>query len=199
MPKKILAINGSYRRSGATAQAVAEVLEGAREAGALTETVDLAQERIEFCTNCRACTQQPGEKRGACPIEDEMGALLDRVEAADALVLAAPVNCFNLTAVTRRFMERLTVYAYWPWGAGGPKYRRAKPSKKAVLITSSAMPAPLGRLFTGAMRALKLMARTVGAEPAGSMFIGMSSVRERPELTAAEKNKARALGRRLAA
>ncbi len=41
MPKKILAINGSYRRGGVTAQALAEALAGAREAGAETGTVDL--------------------------------------------------------------------------------------------------------------------------------------------------------------
>ncbi len=198
MPKKVLAINGSYRRGGVTAQALAEALAGAREAGAETETVDLAETDIKFCTNCRACTQAPGGGRAACVLEDGMNAVLDKVDAADGLILAAPVNCFNVTAVTRRFMERLVVYAYWPWGMAAPKYRITVTGKKAALITSSAMPALLGRVFTGAVRALKYTARAVGAKAEGTLFIGLAGMKEHPELTAGERRRARALGRRLA-
>lgn len=199
MAKKIVAITGSYRRGGITDQAAAEAAAGARSAGAGVEIINLLDRHIEFCTNCRACTQEPGAARGACVLADDMAGILDQVDAADGLILAAPVNYFNVTALMRRFLERMAVYAYWPWGAGGPRLRIKDKTKKAVLITSTAMPSPLGRLFTGAIRALNYAAANVGAERSGTMFIGLSSLVPEPVLTEKEKQKARALGRRLAA
>ncbi|HOI42337.1 MAG TPA: flavodoxin family protein [Elusimicrobiales bacterium] len=195
---KIMAITGSYRRGGATDQAAEAVLAGAREAGAETLVINLLDSNIEFCDNCRACCQSPGEKRGTCHRKDDMAAILDSMDSADGLVLAAPVNCFNVTAIFRRFMERMMPYAWWPWGAGAPRMR-LKARRPAALITSSAMPSLAGRVATGAMRALKGTARAAGFRPAGSLFIGMSSMKREPSLTAGELKKARSLGRRLAA
>ena len=62
------------------------------------------------------------------------------MESADALVLAAPVNNMDVTAVTRAFIERMVGYMHWPFGADAPKLRIERPRKHAVLITSSAMP-----------------------------------------------------------
>lgn len=195
----MIAVNGSYRRAGVTVQALEEALAAAREAGAETERVNLLDAKIEFCTNCRGCMQDPGPKRGLCPLNDEMAGILDRLEAADGVIFGAPVNCFNVNAVTRRFMERMGPYAYWPWGAAAPKYRTGVGGKKAALVTSTAMPAFFGRFLTGSVRALKYCARGIGAEVTGIMFTGLAAMRERPQLTEAEKRKARALGRRLAA
>lgn len=194
---KIVAITGSYRRGGVTEQAAEAVLAGAREAGAETRSINLLDNKIEFCNNCRSCTQEPGEERGACVLRDDMADILDAADAADGLVLAAPVNCFNVTAIFRRFMERTLPYAWWPWGAGAPKMRlRAR--RPAVLITSSAMPSLFGLFATGAMRALRGTASALGFRPAGSIFIGMASLRKDPAPSARELKKARALGRRLA-
>lgn len=198
MAKKIIAVTGSYRRGGITDQAVAEALEGARGAGAETEIINLLDRRVEFCNNCRSCCLEPGEKRGPCVMDDDMESILAAMDAADGLILAAPVNCFNVTAVFRRFMERMLPYAYWPWGQAAPKMR-LRPARRAVVITSAAMPAFLGRFMTGAMRALKSTARAAGFRPAGSLFIGMASMKEAPTLSGGEKRAARSLGRRLAA
>ncbi|MCX5791332.1 MAG: flavodoxin family protein [Elusimicrobia bacterium] len=197
MAKKIVAVIGSYRRGGITAQAVNEAAAAAREAGAEVELIDLLDKRIEFCTNCRACTQAPGVKRGECVLSDDMAGILDKLDAADGLILAAPVNYFNVTALARRFLERMIVYDYWPWGAVAPKLRINKPSKKAVLITSSAMPSLIGRLFTGALRALNYAAASVGAKKAGTLLVGIASLDEKQTLTEKERRKARALGRLL--
>lgn len=198
MAYRILAINGAYRRGGMIDQAVEAACAAARAAGAETETLLLAGADINFCLNCRACTQKPGEGRGECVQQDGMAALLARADAADALIIAAPVNFFNVNALTRRFMERLVPGGYWPWGAPAPKMR-FKPSKKAVLITSSAMPSLAGRLATGAMRALKAAAEGLRAKPAGTLFIGMAALEERPVLSAWDRRIAERLGRRLAA
>ena len=111
-------------------RAVEAVLEGAREKGAETRTFHLTEQHIEFCTNCRQCTQTPGEERGQCAQQDDLEPMLEEIEAADAVVLASPVNYYNVTAIFRRFLERLLGYTYWPWGQAAPKGRKTKAGKE---------------------------------------------------------------------
>jgi multimeric flavodoxin WrbA len=197
MGRKVVGIVGSYRKGGAVDRLVGAVLEGARERGAETEKIYLLDRQLEFCRNCRTCTQSPGIDPGRCVHDDDMRDLLARCAQADALVLGAPVNLYNVNALTRRFMERLACMAYWPWGQGGPAMRIKTPGKKAVLIATGAMPGVMGRLLTGAMRALRVTARALGAKPVSTMFVGMVAQRERPVLSRRALSRARAAGLKL--
>ena len=199
MAKRILGIVGSYRKNGTIDSLVTEVLTSAEEHGALTEKIYLLDKNIEFCTNCRTCTQKPGAERGLCVHRDDMADILDRYNFSDGIVLGAPVNCFNLNALTRRFMERLVCLTFWPWGQPGYKLRNKVKGKKAVLITSSAMPAFMGRIFTGAPRALRLIAETMGAKPVSMLFAGLSAQKEKPVVSDKMIRQAREAGRKLAA
>ena len=60
-----------------------------------------------------------------------MESILTQIEDADALVLGSPVNCGNVTAIFRRFMERLMVYSYWPWNRPAPSGRTKKFDKES--------------------------------------------------------------------
>jgi len=199
MGRKVLAIVGSYRRGGITDTLVDEALASAREHGAETEKIILIERHIKFCRNCRTCTQEPGGERGRCVHDDDMDGILAQCDHADALVLASPVNFFNVTAVTRRFMERLVCAAYWPWGKPGPEMRKKEKTKQAVLITGSAMPGFLGRLFTGAVRALRITAEMLGAKPIATIFSGLGASAEKQAPSAKALRKAREAGRKLAA
>jgi hypothetical protein len=72
-------------------------------------------------------------------------------------------------------MERLIVYAYWPWGAAAPKLRKKLATKRAIVITSSAAPALIGRLFFGSIKGLKSSATMIGAKPVRDVCIGLAS------------------------
>lgn len=196
---KVIGIVGSYRKGGVIDALVTAALAGAQERGAQTEKIYLTDQHIEFCTNCRKCTQEPGAEPGKCIHQDDMRAILERCRTSDGLVIGAPVNFFNVNAVTRRFMERLICLSYWPWRQGGPTMRDKAKSRKAALITSSAMPAPLGRVFTGALRALRLGAETMGAKPVASVFVGMMGQKEKPTVPTRALERARAAGRKLVA
>ena len=198
MITKVVAIVGSYRRGGTIDSAVTAVLEGAREKGAETVTIYLTDKHIEFCTNCRQCAQEPGEERGKCVQQDGLEPILQEIESANAVVLASPVNCYNATAIFRRFLERLLGYCYWPWGKAAPQARKTKPSRKAVLVASSAMPGFMIPLATGAAKALRLSAAMLGARPVGSMWIGL--VGGEPDYVLPERirKRVRQLGWRLA-
>lgn len=197
MKTTVIGIVGSYRRGGAIDRLVSAALEGAHGKGAETEKVYLADVPIEFCRNCRACTQRPGTEPGQCVHSDGMRDLLERCLKADGLVLGAPVNFFNVNALTRRFMERLVCLAYWPWGQGSPRMRVAGTDKGAVLIAASAMPAAMGRVLTGALRALRLTARTLGAKPVASVFAGLAAQHEKPDVSRRALQRALAAGRKL--
>jgi multimeric flavodoxin WrbA len=197
MGKKIIAIVGSYRKGGIIDSAIDEILRASAEKGAETEKIYLIDQQIEFCTNCRKCTQAEGPRRGKCVQKDGMDMLLTKIEQADGLVIGSPVNFFNVTAVTRRFIERLICYAFWPWGQKGPTVRNKEKRKKAVVVTASAMPALLGKFFTGSLRILKITAETLGAKPIGALNIGMAALHEKQELTPAVVKKAKLLGHRL--
>ena len=191
---RILAINGSYRDDGITDQAVAVALEALRDEGVAAELVNLREYPIEFCLNCRECTQQPGTDPGRCVLDDGMHGLIEKIEAADAYILASPTNFNSVTALFKRFMERLVAYAYWPWDKPYPKSRKqGLPVKKALLISSSAAPTWLGRLFFNTAGQLKIAAKTIGAEPVATLFTGMASTEKHKRLPQKTIDRARRL------
>ncbi|HTH42582.1 MAG TPA: flavodoxin family protein [Terracidiphilus sp.] len=197
MSQKVVAIVGSYRKGETIDQAVEAILEGARAKGAVTQTVQLRNCHIEFCTNCRHCMQEFGESRGKCLQHDDLEPILAGIESADAVVLGAPVNVFNTTALFRRFMERLVGYGYWPWGQNAPKMRSKLRPRKAVLVTSAAMPGFLIPLATGSPRALRTAAALLGAHPVGKLWIGFSAHEEHQTLRPRTRLRARRLGAKL--
>lgn len=195
---RILIINGTYRDDGITDQAAAVAVRALDEAGATVETINLRDYPIEFCLNCRECMQQPGTEPGRCILNDGMQELIDRIEAADAYVLAAPTNLGSVTALFKRFMERLAPYAYWPWSKPYPELRkrRVRP-KKALLISSSAAPGWLGRWMFGSSKQLNLAVRSIGAKSIGLLFIGMASQAKDQRLPAKTVARAQVLAKKL--
>jgi multimeric flavodoxin WrbA len=198
MSSKVVAIVGSYRKGGTIDTAVEAILEGAREKGAQTHTIYLREQHVEFCTNCRQCTQTPGAERGKCAQQDDLEPILKEIEAADAVVLGSPVNYYNATALFRRFLERLLGFFYWPWGNNLLVQRNKRQSRKAVLVASAGMPGFLIPFATGAAKALRLAAKCLGAKPVGSLWIGLVSQEPHPRLSARTLERARHMGWKLA-
>ena len=164
----VVGILGAYRRGGIAAAAVEAVLAGAKENGATTSLIRLAECNLSFCNNCRNCAQEPGSERGRCGQLDDLEGILREVEAADAIVLGSSIIYGNVTAVFRKFMERLTGFYYWPWGQPMPKLRQP-PSRKAVLVASSGMPGFLIPVFTDVAHTLRLTAEILGAKPVSTL------------------------------
>lgn len=195
--KNVVGLVGSYRKGGYVDSAVNAVLSVARDHGAKTEKIFLLDQHIEFCTNCRTCMQEPGPERGKCILEDDMENILKKIAEADSIVIGAPVNCWDVNALTRKFFERCVGGAHWPWGIYIPKLRNTKTTKKAVLISSSGAPGWYGRIFTSAMRSLKGLAKLLDAKPVGTLFIGLVN-QEEVRLSDKIRQKAKALGAKLA-
>jgi multimeric flavodoxin WrbA len=195
---KILAINASYRNDGITDQTVETLVQAAETFGGEVEVVNLREHPIEFCLNCRECTQHPGEDPGCCVLRDGMQELIEKIEWADCYILASPTNCGSATALFKRFMERLVVYVFWSWGMNAPQYRKTNvPKKKAVLVSSCAAPGVLGRWFFGTRKQLKMTAKTIGAETVGTIFTGLISKESHPKIKTRVRRKTRQLAKKL--
>lgn len=201
MARRVVAINGTYRKGGITDQLVEEVLRAVRDRGGEAEMIHLLDEPIEFCTNCRTCTQEAGAgPRGRCIHDDAMESILQRIEAADAIVLASPTNFFTVTALMKRFIERLICYAYWPWTGKIPGQRTKTRNKKAVTITSTACPAFVARLMIRhPISLMNNVAKLLGARIVGTVRLGMIAQQPDQRLTDRQKRRAYRAGLRLVA
>ena len=109
-------------------------LEGARRAGAATETLYLRDYKIKHCLGCYSCwLQTPGR----CVQKDDMAEdLFDRYLNADLVVLASPVYHATMNARMKLFVER-TLPMMDPLGAapegGGHPHRFEKMPKVVAL------------------------------------------------------------------
>jgi NAD(P)H-dependent FMN reductase len=198
MKQNLVILSGSYRRGGLTEQAAGLIADAFVQNGGKVELIRLNDRRLDFCRNCRHCMRQLGPARGECIFKgDDLADVLQRLDAADAVVLASPVNAGDVTAVTRAFLERQAGSAYWPWGAPGPRPRPAPPPKPAVLLVSSAMPGPLARCFTHAMGTLRKLAATLNLRPVARLHLGLAATAPQVSLTARQSRHVRKAARRL--
>jgi NAD(P)H-dependent FMN reductase len=196
--QKVIAIVGSYRKGGITNKAVQAILGAALEKGAETRILYLADQHLEFCTNCRRCTQELGLQRGTCVQQDDLQSILAEIDSADVLVLGSSVNYWNATALFRKFMERLIGATYWPWGGAAPKPRNKRLTRKAVLVASASMPGFCIPLLTGAARALRITAKCLGTKTVATLWIGLAGKQPDQPLSSRALARARRIGLSLA-
>lgn len=98
---KILAINGSHRVGQNTDILIDIALDAARQAGAETEVIELAECNIEFCAGCNRCLFKP-----ECSIkDDDMRMIKEKMLAADGILIASPNYFSNVTARMKNFFD----------------------------------------------------------------------------------------------
>ena len=124
----IIGINGSPRKQWNTATLVARALEGAAAQGAATEQFHLYDLDFKGCISCFACKTRGGKSYGKCVLNDDLAPVLEKIAAADALVIGSPIYFGTVTGETRSFLERL-LFPYLtytvPYGTLFPKKIRA--------------------------------------------------------------------------
>ncbi len=98
---KVLGIVCSPRQGGNTEILVEEALKAAREAGAETELVLVADKNIAPCDACASC-----QDTGVCWIKDDMQPIYQQLEAADAIIFGTPVYFGNLSAQAKAIIDR---------------------------------------------------------------------------------------------
>ena len=103
---KVIAINGSPRKGWNTDTLLKKALDGAASVGAETEMVYLYDLKFRGCVSCLACKLQKEPRPNRCVLRDDLTAVLDRVHAADAVILGSPIYFSEVTGEMRSFFER---------------------------------------------------------------------------------------------
>jgi len=144
---KVIAINGSPRKSWNTATLLKKALEGAASKGAETELIHLYDLEYKGCISCFECKRIGGESYGKCAEKDDLTEVLEKVEMADAVVLGSPIYFGEVTGEMRSFLERL-LFQYLVY------------DKEGTILTPRKMPAAF--IFT--MNAPEFEIKKMGIE-----------------------------------
>ncbi|MHA1661140.1 MAG: flavodoxin family protein [Promethearchaeota archaeon] len=104
---KIVAINGSHRGAvGYTQFLIDKIFAGAKENGAICESIPLASYKIERCLGCNHCQSKDGLLNCVYSKKDDVAAILKKIEEADLVIYATPVYIFNISGLLKIFFER---------------------------------------------------------------------------------------------
>ena len=102
--KKVIAFVGSARKR-LTHYAVCRLLDNLQSLGEVeTEVIALNSHRLGTCRGCKLCFEK-GEE--SCPLKDDRDALIEKMMAADGVVIATPNYSFQISAFTKIFLDRL--------------------------------------------------------------------------------------------
>ncbi|MFA4965742.1 MAG: flavodoxin family protein [Thermoleophilia bacterium] len=102
---KAVAFNGSSRKDGNTAILLRRVLTELEAEGIETELVQLAGKRFAGCTACLKCAETLDNRCSGLK-DDGLNACIEKMLAADAILIGSPTYYANCTATTQALMER---------------------------------------------------------------------------------------------
>ena len=100
--KKVLILAGSPRKNGNSAALCQEFARGAKEACNDVELIYLRDKKIGYCFACYYCKDHDG----VCVIKDDMAEILDKMNAADIIVMASPVYFYSIDAQMKALIDR---------------------------------------------------------------------------------------------
>jgi len=97
-----LGLQGSPRKKGNSDLLLAMLMDALRLRGAVTHTIEVTRQKIEPCKELTVC-----EKKGYCPIDDDMGReIYGLLRQADIIVAASPIFFYNVTAQLKALIDR---------------------------------------------------------------------------------------------
>lgn len=99
----VLLLNGSPHREGCTYTALSEIAAQLAKNGVDSEMIWIGNKPIADCIDCKGCF-----KTGKCVFKNDLvNETIDKLKAADGLVVGAPVYYAGPNAATCAFLDRL--------------------------------------------------------------------------------------------
>lgn len=102
MSKKVLMLSSSPRQGGNSDVLCDEFMKGALESGNEVEKIFLKDKRINYCTGCSVCSMY-GKP---CPQKDDAAEVVEKMIAADVIVMATPVYFYTMCAQMKTLIDR---------------------------------------------------------------------------------------------
>lgn len=104
---KVIAVNGSPRKTKNTATLLQKALDGAQSIGAETGLLHLYDMQFKGCTSCFACKRKNSKFVGHCAMKDDLSYCLEKVLECDVLLLGSPIFLNRISGEMSCFLERL--------------------------------------------------------------------------------------------
>lgn len=101
MTKKVLILSGSFRKGGNSDTLCDQFATGAREAGHEVEKIYVNDKKINFCRGCGVCNTTH-----KCIQKDDMAEVLEKMIAADVIVMATPVYFYCMNGQMKTLIDR---------------------------------------------------------------------------------------------
>ncbi|MDK2794902.1 MAG: hypothetical protein PWQ58_101 [Archaeoglobaceae archaeon] len=98
---KVLGICGSPRKGANTEYALNFTLNELKTMGFETEAVLLSEKEVKFCNHCGKCLE--GKE---CPIKDSAREIFEKMQLADAIIVASPVYYVGVSAQIKALFDR---------------------------------------------------------------------------------------------
>ena len=100
--KNVLILSSSPRRRGNSDMLCDEFMQGALESGHKVEKVFLRDKTIHPCLGCSVCSQY----HKPCPQKDDAAEIIQKMLAADVIVMATPVYFYAFSAQIKALIDR---------------------------------------------------------------------------------------------
>ena len=157
----VLGLQGSPRKKGNTSFLLSAFMKEAERLGALTQVVEVDKQNIVPCKEYIVC-----EKKGFCPIDDDMThQIYPLLRRAEIVVAATPIFFYNTTAQLKALIDRSQTL----W-ARKYKLQLTDPGRNIRRGFMLAVGATKGKnLFEGLHLTAKYFFDAVGAQYAGSL------------------------------
>lgn len=123
---KVIAINGSPRKSGNTHHAIEMVFEQLKAQGIETKEIQIGNQAVRGCISCGGCARNCDEK---CTLpEDIVNECIQEMKSADGILLGAPTYYAGMPGTMKSFLDR----AFYVAGSNGGLFRHKVGASVAI-------------------------------------------------------------------
>ena len=101
---KIIAFNASPRPDGNTRRLIVYTLAEIEKEGIETEVVHIGRRKVQGCTACMKCFENQNRR---CVFDDDLiNACIEKMAAADAIIIASPTYFSDMTPEAKALIDR---------------------------------------------------------------------------------------------
>lgn len=102
---KVIAINGSPKKNGNTAQAIAMVANELKALNIDVEVIHVGTKPIRGCIGCNKCFETRNHK---CIFDDDIAnAVIEKMHEADGILLASPTHWAGVSGTIKSLLDRV--------------------------------------------------------------------------------------------
>lgn len=195
MAVRIIALLGSPLLEGNTAKLLDRAIQGARDAGADVEKIEVTTLNFKACREIFYCREHE-----TCAMKDDMTAIYEKFRDIEGVIIGTPVMTMGIPGVLKSFFDRFQVYFMAKYVRKKSMVQKEKRKMRLGLYLGiSGMNVPY--VFDGAKLTVHAFFDIIDVQYWGDLLINdMDTIQDlttRPELLEEAYRKGKEMGRLL--